>query len=101
MVKNVIMMSFGGLLTGASPSICNFQILKNETEQVYVKKYVIFRILDVSSFMDGRDGGVYCAQCYANRFGHKGRSQSAIRDVVFPAQPGDSTCPGCRGKVQS
>jgi hypothetical protein len=57
------------------------------------------RKLDISQGNDGRDGGVYCKNCYGDKYGHKGRSRSAIREVVFPAQEGDVICPGCNGKI--
>ena len=57
------------------------------------------RILDISSYIDGRDGGVYCKNCYSDRYGYRGRSKSRGKDVLFPAQNGDIQCPSCSGKV--
>ena len=57
------------------------------------------RILDISSYIDGRDGGVYCKNCYSDRYGYRGRSKSRGKDVLFPAQNGDVQCPSCSGKV--
>lgn len=42
------------------------------------------RLLDASSFCDGRDGGVYCKGCYAVKFGHRARSKS-VGTVDFGA----------------
>ena len=58
------------------------------------------RILDVSRYIDGRDGGIYCKNCYNEKYGYRGRrSQSRGKDVLFPAQTGDSQCPSCGGKI--
>ena len=35
------------------------------------------RQLDISSYYDGRDGGVYCKNCYGDKYGHKGKSRYA------------------------
>ena len=52
------------------------------------------RTLDISSYVDGRDGGIYCKNCYSEKYGYRGRSQSRGKDVLFPAQSGDVRCPG-------
>ena len=57
------------------------------------------RQLNISSYFDGRDGGIYCKACYGNRYGYKGRSQSAVRDIVFQGKDGDLVCPECEGKI--
>ena len=57
------------------------------------------KILDLSTYNDGRDGGVYCKNCYNVKYGARGRSQSVKRDTIFLAQEGDTKCPGCQGKV--
>ena len=57
------------------------------------------KILDLTNYNDGRDGGVYCKNCYNAKYGARGRSQSVKRDVVFTAQEGDTKCPTCQGKI--
>ena len=58
------------------------------------------KILDVSTYNDGRDGGIYCKNCYNTKYGARGRSASVKRDnIVFLAQDGDTKCPNCQGKV--
>ena len=58
------------------------------------------KILDVSTYNDGRDGGIYCKNCYNAKYGARGRSASVVRDnIVFLAQDGDTKCPSCQGKV--
>ena len=52
------------------------------------------RTLDISRYIDGRDGGIYCKNCYSEKYGYRGRSQSRGKDVLFPAQSGDVKCPG-------
>lgn len=59
------------------------------------------RLLDCSTYYDGKDRQIYCKNCYAIKFGHLSRTDqtSEIENTFFAASDGDIKCTGCSGKV--
>jgi len=89
---------------------CKGQVF--EAEKQVVKSGVIHKYcmtcntcncnLDASSFYNGHDGEIYCKHCYANKFGHRQKSDyKGWMDVkAIPGEENDKlTCPRCGGKV--
>ena len=55
-------------------------------------------MLDSSTFYNGEDGEVYCKHCYANKFGHKAKSEYKgwMDHTTIMGEAGEAgSCPRC------
>ena len=99
-----------GQSQGEGPVCPNCNVTVFEAEKVVTKSHHYHkkclschdcnRLLDSSTYCEGKDTFIYCKNCYATKFGHMAPSEVQGEEMIFfPATPSDTKCTGCYGKV--